>query len=72
MYYVRHIAHCGDRQRLSMGNFQESSDFDLYNFLWKHDENSAVGQFDISYQRASFGVYYVPIMYSLRGLMMVS
>ena len=55
-----------------MGNFQESSDFDLYNFLWKHDEDSAIGQFDRPHQRASFGVYYVPIMYIPSGLMMVS
>ena len=72
MYYVVHIAHCGDRQRLPMGNFLESSDFDLYNFLSKHDEDSAIGLFDRSHQRASSDVYYVPIMYSLRGLMMVS
>ena len=39
-----------------MGNFLESSDFDLYNFLWKHGEDLAIGQFDRSHQRASSGV----------------
>ena len=47
-------------------------DFDPYNFLREHRVKSKVGAIDRPHQRASLDVYYVPIMYSLRGLMMVS
>ena len=58
----------GSMERLPVICLSKKLDFDTYNFSWKQDGGLGVDSFDRSHRGGSFGVYSIPIIYRLWGV----